>query len=68
MKFQNCILIKFERTQRRMEGRKDKPKAICPFNVSKVGGIKRHNVFLIIIVPLSRPLSRPLSLSGCNLL
>ena len=32
MKFQNCILINFERT--------DKPKAICSFNFSKVGGIK----------------------------
>ena len=33
MKFQNCILINFELTH-------DKPKAICPFNFSKVGGIK----------------------------
>ena len=44
MKFQNCILINFERTygrmDGRMEGRTDKPKAICPFNFSKVGGIK----------------------------
>ena len=36
MKFQNCILINFERTR----GQKDKPKAIGPFNFSKVGGIK----------------------------
>ena len=35
MKFQNCILINFERTH----GWTDKPKAICPFNFSKVEGI-----------------------------
>ena len=32
MKFQNCILKKFELTHSQMEGRTDKPKAICPFN------------------------------------
>ena len=46
MKFQNCILINFvtdAQTDARTEaeGRTDKPKAICPFNFSKVGGIKR---------------------------
>ena len=39
MKFQNCILINFELMHRRTDGRTDKPKAICPFNFSKVGGI-----------------------------
>ena len=40
MKFQNCVLIIFNRgTDGRTEGRTDKPKAICPFNFSKVGGI-----------------------------
>ena len=39
MKFQNCISINFERTH----GRRDKPKAICPFNFSKVGGIMMCN-------------------------
>ena len=39
MKFQNCILINFERTHGRMDGRTDKPKSICPFNFSKVGGV-----------------------------
>ena len=34
MKFQNCILINFV-----MDARTDKPKAICSFNFSKVGGI-----------------------------
>ena len=37
MKFQNCILINFV-----TDARTDKPKAICPFNVSKVGGIKKN--------------------------
>ena len=37
MKFQNSILINSERT----DGRTDKPKAICPYNFSKVGGIKK---------------------------
>ena len=45
MKFQNCILINFERTHGRTDGRKDgrtegrtdKQKAICPFNLTKVG-------------------------------
>ena len=35
MKFQNCILINFV-----SDGGTDKPKAICPFNFSKLGGIK----------------------------
>ena len=35
MKLQNCILINFAQTH----GRKDKPKAICNFNFSKVRGI-----------------------------
>ena len=34
MKFQNCILINFV-----MDAWTDKPKAICPLNFSKVGGI-----------------------------
>ena len=41
MKFQNCILIHFERTHRRMEGRTDEPKAVRPFNFFNVGGIKK---------------------------
>ena len=45
MKFQNCILINFERMHGRTDGRKeghtDKPKAICPFNFSKAGGIMK---------------------------
>ena len=40
MKFQNCILISYERTHGRKDGRKDEPKAMFPFNFSKVGGIK----------------------------
>ena len=41
MKFQNPIL-NFRRTDGRRNGRKDKPKAICPLNFFKVtvGGIK----------------------------
>ena len=41
MKFQNCILINFV-TDAWTDGRThtDKQKAICPFNFSKVGGIK----------------------------
>ena len=42
MKFQNCILINFEMercTNGRTHAHMDKPKAICPFNFSKVGGI-----------------------------
>ena len=35
MTFQNCILIYFV-----VDARTDKPKAICPLNFSKVGGIK----------------------------
>ena len=35
MKFQNCILINFV-----TDARTDEPKAICPFNFPKVGGIK----------------------------
>ena len=40
MKFQNCILINYV-TDTRTDGstHTDKPKAICPFNFSKVGGI-----------------------------
>ena len=37
MKFRNCILINFERTHGRTDGRTDKAKAICPFNLTKVG-------------------------------
>ena len=48
MKFQNCILINFEQTHGRKDARTDKPKAICPFNFSKVRGIikylKEHEV------------------------
>ena len=40
MKFQNCILINFEQTHGRQGGRTDKPKAICPSNFSKAGGMK----------------------------
>ena len=43
MKFQNCILINFVtdgRTDGRTDAHTDKTKAICPFNFSKVGGIK----------------------------
>ena len=36
MKFQNCILINFVTDEKT-----DKPEAICPFNFSKVGGIKK---------------------------
>ena len=39
MKFQNCILINFVMDSR-THAHTDKPKAICPFNFSKVGGIK----------------------------
>ena len=39
MKFQDCILIGFV-TDARTDARTDKPKAICPFNFFKVGGIK----------------------------
>ena len=42
MKFQNCILINFV-TDARTHTLTDKPKAICPFNFSKVGGIKTMN-------------------------
>ena len=46
MKFQNCILINFERMDGRTilngrtEARTDKAKAICHFNFSKDGDIK----------------------------
>ena len=44
MKLQNCILINFERTHGRMEvwteRCMDKPKAICPFNFSKVRALQ----------------------------
>ena len=46
MKFQNCILINFvtdEWTYARTYAWTDKPKAICPFNFSKVGGMKKIN-------------------------
>ena len=39
MKFQNCILINFVMDAWR-DAYTDEPKAICPFNFSKVGGIK----------------------------
>ena len=42
MKFQNCILINFERKQGRTDGCTDNPKAICHLNFSKVGGIKTY--------------------------
>ena len=38
MKFQNYILINFV-THAQTDPCTDKPKAICPFNFSKVGGI-----------------------------
>ena len=41
MKFQNCILINFVMDARTDGARTDKPKAICPFTFSKVGGIMR---------------------------
>ena len=43
MKFQNCNLINFVTdalTDAHMDAHTDKPKAIWPFNFSKVGGIK----------------------------
>ena len=46
MKFQNCFLINFvtdARTDRQTHTRTDKPKAIYPFNFSKVGGIINNN-------------------------
>ena len=52
MKFQNCILINFERTH----GWTDKPKAICPFNFSKVGGIIKEEMFFEAIVDNRRRL------------
>ena len=42
MKFQNYILINFV-TDARTHTLTDKPKAICPLNFSKVGGIKTMN-------------------------
>ena len=45
MKFQNCILINFV-TDPRTDEQKDKPKAICPFNFCKVGGINRKMTIL----------------------
>ena len=39
MKFKNCILINFVKNSR-THARTNKAKAICHFNVSKVGGIK----------------------------
>ena len=39
MKIQNPIL-NFGQTHGRMHGHRDKPKAICSFNLSKVAGIK----------------------------
>ena len=50
MKFLNCILINFvtdARTDRHTQGRTDKPKAIRPFNFSKVGGIKIGKIYKI---------------------
>ena len=41
MKFQNCILINFERTHERTEGRTHgQAQSNMSFNFSKVGGIK----------------------------
>ena len=40
MKFQNCILINFV-TGAQMDAGTCEPKAICPFNFSKVGGITK---------------------------
>ena len=47
MKFQNPI-VNFEWPVRRKDERTDKPKAICPFNFFKVGGIK--NKFVVYYV------------------
>ena len=47
MKFQNCISINFvtdTQMDQWMHTHMDKPKAICPFNFSKVGGIKKDFV------------------------
>ena len=44
MKFQNHIL-KLSLTGRSRDGQTDEPKAICPFNFFKVGGIKIQYVF-----------------------
>ena len=46
--YRNYILINLEGTHRgmhgRTDGRTDKPKAICPFNFSKIGGIKTQTI------------------------
>ena len=47
MKFQNPTL-KCVRTDDRMEGWTYKPKAICPFNFSNVGGIINELVSLFV--------------------
>ena len=44
MKFQNHIL-KLSLTGGSRDGQTDEPKAICPFNFFKVGGIKIQYVF-----------------------
>ena len=41
MKFQNCILLNFERT--------DLPKAICPFNFSKSWGHNNMDTNILIV-------------------
>ena len=46
-------------TDGRTEGRTDKPKAICPFNFSKVGGITIKSKQLALSLLLSLSLSLP---------
>ena len=64
MNLQNCILINFERRHVRTAGRTDgmtdghtdRPKAICPFNFSNVGGIKKRKLgpapsYVVVVRP-----------------
>ena len=51
IKFQKTILINFEATH----GRADKPKAICPFKFSKVGGIQISLINKFRIGPVTGP-------------
>ena len=46
IKFQNCnlIFVTDAQTDGQTDGRMDKPKAICLFDFSKVGGIKTDEV------------------------
>ena len=55
MKFQNCILINFVMGAR-ADARTDKPNAICPFNFSKVGGIKSVCTLITCIFSVQSPI------------